>query len=289
VTISRRRRSRDPLGLRRALSGLLLPGLVGAMALLAALAVAGAEGAAALSQRWQRGAMAAVTVQLPSADPAGLEQAITALRATPDVAVARLVDEARLAVLLRPWLGEASTIPLPGLIEIELRDSRADPALLGTRLSAAVPGASIEFHGLWVQRLAALARSLQALAWVVLALVAAVAIAVAAVATRAGIAARRDAIEVLHGLGARDGDIAGRFARRLGALAATGAVFGVLAAVPALAILSDLAAPWVAAPAEAGSLARLPWGVLVALPPIAFLVGWGTAQTTVRRWLHRLP
>ena len=32
----RRRYSRDPLGLRRALSGLLLPGLVAAMALLAA-------------------------------------------------------------------------------------------------------------------------------------------------------------------------------------------------------------------------------------------------------------
>lgn len=290
---SRRRLSNDPLGLRRALSGLLLPGLVGAMTLLAALVVVGAQGAAGLAQRWQHGAMAAITVQMPSPNPAALEQAVAALRATPEVASARVVDAARLAGLMRPWLGEASTIPLPGLIEVELRDSRADPAVVSARLATAVPAAQIEFHGVWVQRLATLARSLQALAWAVLLLVVCVAIAVVAVATRAGIAARRDAIEVLHGLGARDGDIAGRFARRLGSLAAIGSVFGVLAALPALAVLSDLAAPWIASAREGGGedggLARLPWGLLLSLPPIAFAVGWCTAQATVRGWLSRLP
>jgi cell division transport system permease protein len=281
--------SRDPLGLRRALSGLLLPGLVGAMALLAALVVSGAESAAALAQRWQQGALTAITVQLPSADPAALARAEAALRATPEVAQARIVDPARLAHLLQPWLGEASTIPLPGLIEVELHETRRDPDLLAARLAAVVPGAAIEFHGVWVQRLASLARSLQALAWAVLALVAAVAVAVVAVATRAGIAARRDAIEVLHGLGARDGDIAGRFARRLGALAALGAVCGVAAAVPALALLSDLATPWLGVEEARSGLASLPWGILLALPAIAFVIGWSTAQATVRRWLRRFP
>jgi cell division transport system permease protein len=281
--------SRDPLGLRRALSGLLLPGLVGAMALLAALVVSGAESAAALAKRWQQGALTAITVQLPSADPAALARAEAALRATPEVAQARIVDPARLANLLQPWLGEASTIPLPGLIEVELRETRRDPDLLAARLAAVVPGAAIEFHGVWVQRLASLARSLQALALAVLALVAGVAIAVVAVATRAGIAARRDAIEVLHGLGARDGDIAGRFARRLGALAALGAACGVAAAVPALALLSDLATPWLGVEEARSGLASLPWGILLVLPAIAFVIGWSTAQATVRRWLRRFP
>ena len=70
------RHARDPLGLRRALSGWLLPGLVAAMALLAALAIAGAEGASALADRWQRGAGAAVTVQLPDADAARTARAV---------------------------------------------------------------------------------------------------------------------------------------------------------------------------------------------------------------------
>lgn len=283
----RRRHSRDPLGLRPALSGWLLPGLVAAMALLAALAIAGAEGASALAERWQRGAAAAITVQLPDADAARTERAVAALRAMPEVAEAQAMNPARLVELLRPWLGDGGGLPLPAVIEIRLRDPRADPVLIGDRLAETVPGVLVEAHGLWVQRLAALARSLQALAWAVLALVAAVAAAVVAVATRAGLAARRDAVEVLHGLGARDAEIAGRFARRLGLLAATGATAGTAAAVPALALLADLATPWTGAPAN--GLAALPWLTLAAVPPLAFAIGWATAQFTVRRWLRQLP
>lgn len=295
ILARRSRYSRDPLGLRRALAGGLLPGLVAAMALLAALAVAGAEGAAALAGRWQRGAAAAVTVQLPGADPARTERALAALRAQPEVAEARAVDQARLEALLRPWLGSAAdgvaqgsvALSLPTVIELRLRERSFDPGLIGDRLSAAVPGAMVEAHGLWVQRLAALARSLQALAWAVLVLVAGVAAAVVAVATRAGLAARRDAVEVLHGLGARDAEIAGRFARRLGLLAGAGAVLGTAASVPALVLLADLAGPWTGL--QSSGLAALPWGVLAAIPLAAYLVGWGTAQVTVRRWLRRLP
>lgn len=286
----RSRYSRDPLGLRRALSGPLLPGLVAAMALLAALAVAGAQGAAALAERWQRGAAAAVTVQLPAADAAQTQRALSTLRAMPEVAEARAMDEARLAELLRPWLGGAGALPLPAVIELRLRDPRTDPVLVGDRLAASVPGAVVEAHGLWVARLAALARSLQLLSWAVLALVAGVAAAVVAVATRAGLAARRDAVEVLHGLGARDAEIAGRFAWRIGLLAAGGALLGAVAAVPALALLADLAGPWIGTgEGSRGGWAMLPWPALAAVPPVAFLVGWGTAQATVRRWLRTLP
>ncbi|MDP3415020.1 ABC transporter permease [Falsiroseomonas sp.] len=285
----RRRYSRDPLGLRRALSGLLLPGLVAAMALLAALALAGAQGAATLAERWQRGAAAAVTVQIPDADAVRLDRAVAALRQMPEVAEAEAMEPERLAALLRPWLGESPAIAMPGVIELRLRDQRTDPVLIGDRLANVVPGAMVEAHGLWVQRLAALARSLQAIALGVLLLVAVVAAAVVAVATRAGLSARRNAIEVLHGLGARDGDIAGRFARRVGLLAATGALVGAGISVPALALLVDLAGPWVGAESRLHSLAGLPWAGLLALPPVAYLVGWATAQATVRRWLHQLP
>jgi cell division transport system permease protein len=271
------------------LSGPLLPGLVAAMALLAALAVAGAQGAAALAERWQRGAGAAVTVQLPGAGPDETQRALAALRAMPAVAEASAMDAARLAALLRPWLGGTDALPLPAVIEIRLRDPAADPVLIGDRLALEVPGAVVEAHGLWVARLAALARSLQALSWVVLALVAAVAAAVVAVATRAGLAARRDAVEVLHGLGARDAEIAGRFARRIGLTAAVGALVGTAAAVPALALLADLAAPWIGTGEARPGLAALPWPALAAVPPFAFVVGWATAQATVRRWLRRLP
>ena len=51
----------DELGLRRALADRMVPFLVGAMAFLAALAVAGWTGAAMLSQHWEGGAGATLS------------------------------------------------------------------------------------------------------------------------------------------------------------------------------------------------------------------------------------
>ncbi len=290
----RRARGRDPLGLRRVMADRLLPVLVGAMALLAALTLAGAQGAAGLAARWQDGAAAAVTLQLPVASPAvRIEASLAALRALPEVAEARAMDRARLGALLQPWLGEAApALPLPVVLEVRLRDLSLAPEAIAAKLAAAVPGAAVETHGVWVARLVALARSLQALAVATLALVAGLAAAVVAVAVRAGIAARRDAIGVLHDLGATDGDIAGRFASRAALLTGLGGVGGTLAALPALVLLADLAAPLQGAGAGAapwGPLGSLPWPGLLAIPPLASVLGWVTAQWTVRLWLRRLP
>jgi cell division transport system permease protein len=156
-----------------------------------------------------------------------------------------------------------------------------------------------ESHGVWVRRLGLLAASLQACAWLALAMVAAVAAAVVAIATRAGLAARREAIEIVHGLGATDHYIASRFAGRTTGLAAAGGLLGALVALPVLLVLARLAAPFAAArpgevadPAGLALLAGLPgplWLALPALPVAAAAIGFLTAHGTVRRWLRRLP
>lgn len=287
----RRSRGRDPLGLRRALSDRLLPALVAAMALLAALTLAGARGAADLAGRWEGGAATALTVQLPQG--ARADPALAALRDMPEIAEARLADPARLAALLRPWLGEAPALPLPRVIELRLAFLPADPGELAGRIAAVVPGAAVEAHGVWVARLLALARSLEAVALAALLLVTGIATAVVAVAVRAGIAARREAIAILHALGATDGDIAGRFAGRVALLVALGALLGTLVAAPVLAGFANLAAPLSGGRVASGLLdlpwARLPWAELSLLPPAAALIGWLTAQVTLRLWLRRLP
>jgi cell division transport system permease protein len=283
----RSRFARDPLGLKRALSGVLLPGLVGAMALLAALALAGNRGAAALKDRWQQGAAAAVTVQLPPEQAGRMDQALAVLRAMPGVASADAVDATRMRELLRPWLGDVPSLPLPSVLELRLRSADTDPAPLAEKLAETVPGAEFEAHGIWVARLATLARSIQGVALSVLALVAGVAVAVVAVATRAGLASRREAIEILHDLGATQGDIAGRFARRISLLAAGGALAGAALAVPTLAALAGLAAPLSGGVVQPWT--ALPWLDLMLLPPFAGAIGWATAQLSVRRWLRRLP
>jgi cell division transport system permease protein len=301
----------DELGLRRAVSDRMLPFLVGAMAFLAALALGGWVAAASLAQHWRLGAAAAMTVQVPHpTDPAAggggtrLAGVVALLNSTPGVAEARALSDEELADLLRPWLGtgmERLSIPLPGVVQVHLSEEGPDLDALDARLGALAPGTLTESHGVWIARLTALARSLQACAGAALLVVAGVAVSVIAVATRAGLAARREAIEIVHGLGATDGFIAGRFASRATGLAAIGALAGALLALPVLLGLARLSAHFAAGPAAAddtaantaaNALAALPAGLWVALPALplaAAAIGFVTAQGTVRRWLRRLP
>lgn len=290
----------DDLGLRRALSDRLLPLLVAAMTFLAALALAGAFGAAALASHWQGGAAAVMTVQVPqptgpAANGAGnrVDTVLAALRREAGVASARLVPERELTELLRPWLGDglgAMALDLPAVIDVRL--AGAPPPNLAEQLDAAAPGTLAERQEVWVRRLGALAHSLQVCAGLAVALVGFVAAAVVAVATRAGLASRRDAIEIVHGLGATRGYIANRFARRATMLATSGGALGAAAALPVLAGLSGLARPLTGQDGPASLADALPGGLWLTLPllPVAAAgIGWLTAQGTVRRWLRRLP
>lgn len=297
----------DELGLRRALSDRMLPFLVAAMAFLAALAMAGWFGAAALSRHWQQGADTSLTVQVPQAgEPAAranqtrLEAVLALLSGTPGVASVHVLSDQELTDLLKPWFGQGEerlAIPVPAVIAVRL--TRADGNLdsLARRLTDAARGTLVEDQGLWIRRLAVLAGSLQACAGLALLLVAVVAGAVIAVATRAGLSARREAIEIIHGLGATDSYIARRFAARATLLAAVGAAGGAIVALPILLTLARMAAPFSGETARAGdtlrdALGTLPaplWLALPCLPVTAAAIGFATAHSAVRQWLRRLP
>ncbi len=285
----------------------MLPLLVAAMSFLAALAMAGALAAASLAAHWQDGAASTVTVQVPNPeqptprradapDETRLDAVLRVLRTSQDVSTARPLSARELGELLRPWLGaaaETASLPLPAVIEVHLAPT-ADEAALGKALAEVAAGTTAESHGVWVGRLSVLALSLQACSWLALLVVAVVAACVVMVATRAGLASRRDAIEIVHGLGATDGMIAGRFAKRITRLTALGGFLGAASAVPVLFVLTDLAAPFMTrppqhGPSEAAWLAQPIWMLLPLLPVVAGAIGFLTAQATVRRWLQALP
>jgi cell division transport system permease protein len=297
----------DELGLRRALSDRLLPLLVAAMAFLATLALAGWFGTAGLARHWQEGAGAALTVQVPQPGDAAKETKETRLAAvmalltgTPGVASAHALSDEELDDLLKPWLGQGAgrlALPVPAVVAVRLTSATIDLGPLSRRVEAAAPGTLVEDHGVWMQRLAVLARSLQACAGLALLLVAGVATAVIAVATRAGLSTRREAIEIVHGLGATDAYIAARFAARATGLATAGATLGAVIALPIVLTLGQMAAPFAGQAVASGNpvqdaLAALPvalWFALPCLPLIAAAIGFATAQSVVRRWLRRLP
>ncbi|MDD2705074.1 MAG: cell division protein FtsX [Acidocella sp.] len=294
------RRRADYLGLRTALADRLLPVLVGAMSFLAALAVGGTLACATLAMHWQGDTTAALTIQVPqpqAPDAANkgprLAAVQAALASTPGIASPQLLSDDAVNKLLAPWLGTDVAqlgLPMPAVISAHWTGA-ATPDALATTLQKLSPGTLVQSGAMWAARVAALTTSLQACAAAVLIIVALVAAAVVAVATRSGLAQRRETITIIHGLGALDADIANRFAARATLLTLAGGLGGTVLALPVLAWLATLAAPF-AGPAHIKQVFNLPpalWFTLPVLPIIAGLIGWSTAQLTVRGWLRTLP
>jgi len=288
----------DHLGLRSAMAERLTPILVGAMSFLAVLAIAGALAAASLAGRWSQDTGTALTVQVPDPDapaPDGttrLRAVLDLLNVAPDVSAARRLSGDELNALLRPWLGADAgqlALPVPAVISA-VWSGGGEPDSLRGALDAAAPGTLAETGVRWAARVAALTGSLQASALSVLVIVAFVASAVISVATHAGLAQRRETIAIVHGLGALDSDIAGRFAIRATVLATAGAIIGTACALPVLFWLATLAAPFSGVLPDEGT-AQLPFALWVALPAVpvaAAVIGWMTTQVTVRGWLRRM-
>lgn len=281
----------DYLGLRAAMGDRLLPLLVGAMSFLAALALAGALASTALALHWQGDTARAVTIQVPAAEAAAMPAVLAMVQSTPGMSAVRVLSADEVDRLLKPWLGDdvaALGLPIPAVIAGDWRGG--DLAGLTAGLVKLAPGSLVQTGAVWAARVAALTASLQACAAAMLVIVAMVAAAMVALATRSGIAQRREEVEIIHGLGALDGDIADRFAARATWLTLLGSAGGTLAALPVLVWLSGLAAPFAGVAPQAGwpGLPEALWLALPILPMAAGVIGWGTAQITVRGWLGRL-
>lgn len=145
------------------------------------------------------------------------------------VAEARALEREKAEALVAPWLGDAdlSDLPVPRLVAVQLtREAPADAKALDQALKAQGLDAVVDDHSVWmadIQRAAQMAR------WAglgVFGLISIAAAAVVAFATRAGLAARREVVEVLHLSGAEDGFIAGLFQVRFARMAATAGLFG---------------------------------------------------------------
>ncbi len=288
--------SRDVLGLRRPGGGALLV-VVGAMAFVATLAVAG-EGAARLSaKRLLAEAEPSRTALVPRPDErlsgsTRIEAALTTLRADPTVAEARPLTLAEIGELVRPWLGpnagKLGGLDLPGVVAVTLRPG-APAESTGSTLSQAVAGATLADQD---ERLGALSRVLLVARGLAVAALLAIAVATAlvvGVATRAAVLQRREMLEIAHGLGAEDGWIAGRLARAGAKRAAAGAIGGTALALPPIALLAWLLPTLLGAPpAGWDGVPRTIWLEFAAVPVVAALVGYVVAARVARGWLRRL-
>ncbi|MBI1777405.1 MAG: cell division protein [Proteobacteria bacterium] len=301
-------RRRSDLPLAGDASGRFLPCIAAAMVYLAALALAGAFSVHAVIERWNAALTGTLTVEIPLSQNARpqnaanaearlqserVQRAVTLLRATPGVAKAEALDRAATLKLIEPWLGQGGLIedlPLPSLIEVSLaRDAKIDVKVLAEALSAAVPGSRLDDHGLWLGGVAALARSVEALAGIVLVIVGIVAVAAVVFATRTGLAIHHDVVEVLHLIGARDRYIANQFAHHVFRLSLWGGLVGLGLALLTLAAIGRALDVVHVAQIPGLGLDPLAWASLGLLPLSASLIAIVTARLSVARRLARLP
>jgi cell division transport system permease protein len=263
------------------------------MLFLTVLATAAGIGTARAATALGRQLAGRATVQIATADAgvraAQAARALAVLRQSSAVAQARAVPPAELARLLGPWLAGAGAdaLPVPALIDVDLAEVPDALARVTAMLARVAPGARVERHDDVMAPVARLLAALTALAAGLVALMAAATAAVVVLATRSGLDAHRTTIEVMHGLGATDGQVARLFQRRIARDAAAGSLLGGAAALAIVALLGRQVAGTGSALLAGVTLGGGGWAALMAVPFAFVLLAAIVARGAITRTLAR--
>ena len=246
MTVGRRNRSPEAALVPAAsIAGRALITVVAIMTFLASLAAGGAVLISQTSRDWRSTVSREATIQVrpvPGRDiEADVDAIARAVRGTSGISDVRPMSKHESELLLEPWLGQdvnLDELPVPRMIVLKLAASpRVDFAHLKERIARSAPGAILDDHRLWSERLANMANVLVAIAILLLGLIVTALGLAVSFATHGAMAGNREIIEVLHFVGASDEFIASQFQQRFlrlglrgGAAGAAGAALLFLAA-----------------------------------------------------------
>ena len=214
--------------------------------------------------------------------------AVRALGETPGVRAVRPVPEREMRATLERWLGPAGAqadLPLPAMIDVDLQPG-ASPQAVAARVAQAVPGARLVAHS---AMLAPMLRAIRSLTWLAFALVLLIALATAAavvLAARSALDANRPTIDVMHGIGATDAQVARLFQRRIALDSLTGGLAGAAAAGLVLLVIAGGRAVWVEDFAGGPLLTTGDLLFLAALPLVGAVLATLVARLAVLRALR---
>ena len=229
---------------RESVAGSALTLVVAIMAFLSCLTLGAVSLVNDTAQGWQNQIAREITVQVrpvPDVDiNAAVDQARQIISGSPGITSIEVVDESTTQALLEPWLGAGISLdelPVPRLITVII-NSRNPPdlAALRAQIVETVPGASLDDHRAWVDRLTTMANTTILVGVLVFILMMAATVLTVVFATRGAMAGNQHVIEVLHFVGAEQSFIAGEFQRHFLLLGLKGAIVG-----GALALVSFLA------------------------------------------------
>ena len=219
---------------RESIAGQALAVVIAIMAFLACLTIGGVTIVEDTASKWRSDISREVTIQIRPFDEVEMEEAIRAasrlVLGFEGIAKVTALDRRASAALLEPWLGsglELEELPVPRLLTVTARDGAVpDYVAIRQALEAGVPGASLDDHRAWSNRLSTMSWTMVAIGIGILGLVLAATVLTVVFATRGALAGNRGIVEVLHFVGADRRFIARQFERHFLVLALRGALFG---------------------------------------------------------------
>src|SRR5476651_1589387 len=240
-----------PLVPRNSISGRALVAVVAIMTFLASLTTGTVILVSGAASEWQADVAREVTIQVipaPGRDlDAIVDKAASVARAFPGISEVRSYSKEESAKLLEPWLGSGLSLdqlPVPRLIVVKISsDAAPDVSKLRKLLAEQAPGAALDDHRGWIDRMRTMAGTAVAVGVGTLILMIAATVLSVTFATRGAMATNKTVIEVLHFVGAKNGFIAGHFQRHFLLLGLQGGSIGGGAAIVLFA-LAGLISRW---------------------------------------------
>jgi cell division transport system permease protein len=289
---------------RNSISGRALVAVVAIMTFLASLTTGGVILVSAAASEWQSDVSREMTIQIlpaPNRDlDALVDKAASVARAFPGIAEVQPYSKEQSEKLLEPWLGTGLSLdelPVPRMIVVRAaRGAAPDIPQLRSMLAEQVPGAMLDDHRGWIDRMRAMAGTAVAAGIGILVLMVAATVLSVTFATRGAMATNKTVIEVLHFVGAKNGFIASNFQRHFLLLGLQGGAVGGGAAIILFA-LASLISRWFAGTAGEdqtsalfGSFSIGLTGYLAVLVQIVFIaaVTAFTSRQTVNRTLETI-
>jgi cell division transport system permease protein len=297
-------RLETPLVPRHTVAGRALISVVAIMTFLVSLTTGAVILVGSSASAWESDVSREVTIQImpaPGRDiDAVVAKAASVTRAFPGIGSVHPYSQEESNRLLEPWLGSGLSLdelPVPRMIVVKIEPGAApDISDLRRLLGKQVPGAILDDHRGWIDRMQTMAGTAVAGGIAILALMIAATMLSVSFATRGAMATNKPVIEVLHFVGARNGYIAGHFQRHFLLVGLQGGAIGGGVALLLFALLR-LISYWFAGTASAeqttalfGSFSIGFWGYVAVLGQIVLiaLVTALTSRYTVNRTLETI-
>lgn len=286
----------SPIVPRASISGRALVAVVAIMTFLASITTGAVLLISASAAEWQSDVASEITIQVRPLPGRDIERdtaaVVDAIRAEPGIVEVRPFSKDESARLLEPWLGTGLSLdqlPVPRVIIARVQPGTAlDLAALRARATRAAPGASVDDHRAWIERMRSMTGATVFAGIGILALVIVATIISVSFATRGAMSANRPIVEVLHFVGAGDSYIANHFLRHFLRLGLEGGVIGGGAAMLAFGFSESIAGWFSGTPvgdqfaALLGTFSLRPSGYLVLAiqaVAIAAITAWASRRT----------